>query len=124
MTPYGNITTDPRLIHLTGEKLIFSCHSGEKDENGTTVADKDKEVIIISNSKESVDPRSELETESPEEEKNFNDIKGCFTLILQNSFTYLSTLEFKGREKRSTDAHTLPAAAGLQKKDCTCNCAC
>ena len=32
MTPFGNITTDPRLVHLTGEKLIFSCHNGDDDQ--------------------------------------------------------------------------------------------
>lgn len=31
VTPFGNITTDPKLIHLTGEKLIFSC--GDKESN-------------------------------------------------------------------------------------------
>lgn len=31
MTPYGNITTDPRLIHLTGEKVVFSCSTKDKD---------------------------------------------------------------------------------------------
>ncbi|XP_015785348.1 uncharacterized protein LOC107362742 [Tetranychus urticae] len=27
ITPYGNMTTDPRLIHMTGEKMFFSCSS-------------------------------------------------------------------------------------------------
>ncbi|XP_013777551.2 uncharacterized protein LOC106462197 [Limulus polyphemus] len=27
MTPLGNITTDPRLIHVLGERMVFSCHS-------------------------------------------------------------------------------------------------
>lgn len=31
VTPFGNITTDPKLIHLTGEKLVFSC--GDKESN-------------------------------------------------------------------------------------------
>ncbi|XP_022237425.1 uncharacterized protein LOC111084971 [Limulus polyphemus] len=27
ITPFGNITTDPRLIHVMGERMVFSCHS-------------------------------------------------------------------------------------------------
>jgi hypothetical protein len=30
VTPYGNITTDPRIIHMTGEKMIFSCSTRDK----------------------------------------------------------------------------------------------
>ena len=33
ITPYGNITTDPRLIHLTGEKLTFTCKNANKDKD-------------------------------------------------------------------------------------------
>lgn len=32
ITPYGNITTDPRIIHMVGEKMIFTCTTG-KDKN-------------------------------------------------------------------------------------------
>lgn len=37
ITPYGNITTDPRIIHMTGEKMIFTCSTGKdklKDKKG------------------------------------------------------------------------------------------
>ncbi|XP_076356838.1 uncharacterized protein LOC143250252 [Tachypleus tridentatus] len=27
ITPLGNITTDPRLIHIMGERMVFSCHN-------------------------------------------------------------------------------------------------
>lgn len=54
--------------------MIFSCHSGEKDENGEHTTDKDKEVIIISNSKESIDPKEDLESE----EKEPKDLKSEF----------------------------------------------
>lgn len=33
ITPYGNITTDPRLIHLTGEKMVFTCDTANKEVN-------------------------------------------------------------------------------------------
>ena len=29
ITPYGNITTDPRIIHMVGEKMIFTCTTGK-----------------------------------------------------------------------------------------------
>lgn len=35
ITPYGNITTDPRIIHMVGEKMIFTCTTGkDKMRNG------------------------------------------------------------------------------------------
>jgi len=37
-TPFGNMTTDPKLLHLTGEKLFFSCFNGEP---------KPKPVVVI-----------------------------------------------------------------------------
>lgn len=33
MTPFGNMTTEPRMVHLTGERMIFSCLTGTRDEN-------------------------------------------------------------------------------------------
>ncbi|CAG2164855.1 unnamed protein product [Oppiella nova] len=50
ITPYGNITTDPRLIHLTGEKMVFTCNSANKEtnrKNKTKTEDKDKENEVI-----------------------------------------------------------------------------
>ncbi|KAK8788645.1 hypothetical protein V5799_021578 [Amblyomma americanum] len=32
MTPFGNMTTEPRMVHLTGERMIFSCLTGTRDE--------------------------------------------------------------------------------------------
>jgi hypothetical protein len=37
-TPFGNITTDPKLMHLTGEKLFFTCYNGEKPKPVVLVA--------------------------------------------------------------------------------------
>ena len=39
ITPYGNITTDPRIIHMVGEKMIFTCTTG-KDKSGRNFKDK------------------------------------------------------------------------------------
>ncbi|KAG1659874.1 hypothetical protein GQR58_022287 [Nymphon striatum] len=30
-TPYGNLTTDPRMVHLTGQTMSVTCHTGTKD---------------------------------------------------------------------------------------------
>lgn len=30
MTQFGNITTDPRLIQLKGEKMVFTCSTRDK----------------------------------------------------------------------------------------------
>ncbi|XP_067135558.1 uncharacterized protein [Centruroides vittatus] len=49
MTPFGNITSDPGMVHLTGEKMIFSCFSGVKKnkprrpiKNATFLGDKSR----------------------------------------------------------------------------------
>lgn len=33
ITPFGNMTTEPRMVHLTGERMVFSCLSGTRDDN-------------------------------------------------------------------------------------------
>ncbi|CAN7992441.1 unnamed protein product, partial [Ixodes hexagonus] len=33
ITPFGNMTTEPRMVHLTGERMVFSCITGTRDEN-------------------------------------------------------------------------------------------
>lgn len=115
-TPYGNITTDPRLIHLTGEKLVFSCHSGDKDDKD----EKEKDVIIITNNKEVMDPTSKdrdiddprenmIET-GKESEAETSGISGGRPIIGGIS----GKLLMKSRDKRSAEA----------KKEMLCNCAC
>jgi len=42
ITPYGNITTDPRIIHMTGEKMIFTCNAGKAEKKGKK-GDKDRD---------------------------------------------------------------------------------
>jgi len=37
-TPFGNITTDPKLMHLTGEKVYFSCSNGDKPKPVVLIA--------------------------------------------------------------------------------------
>lgn len=37
-TPFGNITSDPKLMHLTGEKLFFTCYNGEKPKPVVLIA--------------------------------------------------------------------------------------
>jgi len=37
-TPLGNVTTDPKLLHLTGEKLFFTCYNGEKPKPVVLIA--------------------------------------------------------------------------------------
>lgn len=92
-TPYGNITTDPRLVHLTGEKLVFSCHSGDKDDK----EEKEKDVIIITNNKEIIEPKEGNETDREEHESKENEA---------------DINSIKSREKRSIN------------KELSCNCSC
>ena len=56
---------------MTGEKLVFSCHSGDKDDKN----EKEKDVIIITNNKEVVDPSKEdgpiiIDRDGPKEKEN------------------------------------------------------
>jgi len=37
-TAFGNVTSDPKLLHLTGEKLYFSCYNGEKPKPLVVIA--------------------------------------------------------------------------------------
>jgi len=100
-TPYGNITTDPRLIHLTGEKLIFNCHSGDKEEG-----EKERDVIIITNNKEIIDPK-----EGGLEDARENMIESGKES--EGADGPLITPIGKSRDKRSAI-----------KKEMMCNCAC
>ncbi|XP_054164745.1 uncharacterized protein LOC128962399 [Oppia nitens] len=52
ITPFGNITTDPRLVHLTGEKMVFTCNSANKETNKknktkSDLNDKESQVIEL-----------------------------------------------------------------------------
>ncbi|XP_040064292.1 uncharacterized protein LOC8027870 isoform X1 [Ixodes scapularis] len=33
ITPFGNMTTEPRMVHLTGERMVFSCLTGTRDDS-------------------------------------------------------------------------------------------
>jgi len=63
ITPYGNITTDPRLIHLSGEKMTFTCKSANKEMPNKKNAKKDKEAndTVESRSKRSTSVESKSE---------------------------------------------------------------
>lgn len=104
--------------------MIFSCHSGDKEDKD----DKEREVIIISNSKESVDPTKEsagseeTEKESPpegEKEKSVNMIKS--KEVARRTSHTANRLTSSDRKRRAIPN---PFESGLKKKECTCSCAC
>ncbi|XP_064466425.1 uncharacterized protein LOC135377724 [Ornithodoros turicata] len=37
MTPFGNMTSEPRMVHLSGERMIFSCLTGPRDETSKNI---------------------------------------------------------------------------------------
>lgn len=49
MTPFGNFSTDPKLVHLMGERMVLSCISAvkpsKKNSKGKKVASKGKPFI-------------------------------------------------------------------------------
>lgn len=116
ITPYGNITTDPRLIHLTGEKLVFSCHSGDK-EDGSGGDQREKDVIIITSNKEVMDPRDKTggsAEDGPSDPKDGPDgaLGPQTSKEAENELNSINGP--KSRAKREAAA----------SKDMMCNCSC
>ncbi|XP_074596926.1 msr-110 [Brevipalpus obovatus] len=81
ITPYGNMTTDPRLIHMTGEKMFFSCSTGkgsQKDKknksNLATILKLDKPMEEPESKEEKTDGKS---TPSPSRPKREIKTKDC-----------------------------------------------
>jgi len=69
ITPYGNITTDPRLIHLSGEKMVFTCKKANNKEMSKRMKNKnDKFDSNEHEINETVESRSKRSTHSSKSE--------------------------------------------------------
>ena len=101
ITQYGNITTDPRLIQLKGEKMVITCSS--KD---TMLPRKNKHYRkfgTILNLNKVSEKKNDLDNEVDTEKINSTEKS-------------LEKEESKERTKRSTETPT--------KKECACDCTC
>ncbi|XP_027203395.2 uncharacterized protein LOC113797242 isoform X1 [Dermatophagoides pteronyssinus] len=126
MTPFGNITTDPRLVHLTGEKLIFSCHNGDDDQK---LSKEGNPILRPSISDDNDEHQSEPQPKPlrqliiisgrPMNKINDNDNsdkddgKDLVKSIKNNESP--SPINSLNRNKRQAE---------LPKKECACKCAC
>ncbi|RWS28384.1 uncharacterized protein B4U80_02888 [Leptotrombidium deliense] len=67
MTPYGNITTDPRLIHMTGEKMVITCGSNPKrDKKSKNILTAIKIEPKSIGDKERLEPRKKRSADKSE----------------------------------------------------------
>jgi len=130
-TPFGNITTDPKLMHLTGEKLFFTCYNGEKPkpvvliarprifaifhrpgltDSSTNSSDSSDESSSSNNlSDTSSKDQSEYDNKSLEENKQPLP-------VLNGSSVAADGAETIRRNKRNAAAAAAPAM------DCMCKC--
>ncbi|XP_053212460.1 uncharacterized protein LOC128395987 isoform X2 [Panonychus citri] len=96
ITPYGNMTTDPKLIHMTGEKMFFSCSSGNPSKSK-----KPKQTI-----------KTILKLDKPIE---VMEIKKPDVNVTSPATPIVS------RPKREAEK---PAKPSKEHKECSCDCSC
>ncbi|XP_046920407.1 msr-110 isoform X1 [Dermatophagoides farinae] len=139
MTPFGNITTDPRLVHLTGEKLIFSCHSGDDDQQQQQPKLSKEGNPIIQSSFSSMSDSNDDQSEPkpvrqliiisgpsrPMDKNDDDDGKDPAPKSIENNAgkgNGPSPINSLGRNKRQAP---IPFEnINNKKKECACKCAC
>ncbi|KAI1297189.1 hypothetical protein HDE_04718 [Halotydeus destructor] len=99
ITPYGNITTDPRLIQLKGEKMVFTCSTKDRMLPRKNKVYRKYGTVINLNA---LEPKKTSNNET-ELDKSVNEVGDK------------SEDEPKDRTKRSTNG---------KKKECACDCTC
>lgn len=133
MTPFGNITTDPRLVHLTGEKLIFSCHNGDDDKKLKTAAEEE----------EGGNPfiKSDDNNDEPPSSSSLPEPKPVRQLIIISGGSPLNKINNDGKDMKPMNEQKNNGPSPINmlnrnkrqalfekkdplKKECACKCAC
>jgi len=132
ITPYGNITTDPRIIHMTGEKMIFTCNAGKAEKKGKK-GDKHRDSRLVTLSRDSREREGKKETTKFSTVLNLNDIVSDKEDRMMEATTSTSMSANAGmptststtsespldRPKRSTEGRSRPHRTHM-----TCDCHC
>lgn len=125
-TPFGNITTDPKLMHLTGEKLFFTCYNGEKPKPVVLIARPrifaifHRPGLTDSNSTETDESNSSEASNGSKDESDDNKLSAeqppaLSVLNGSSADTVHPSPETIRRNKRN-------ALAGAPAMDCMCKC--
>ena len=108
MTKFGNITTDPRLIQLKGEKMVFTCSTKDKMLNPKKSYRKFATIMKL----------NRVEDEKTERE---------FILFLSEELNVIHNYTAKGKPINDEDARKDRPKRSLDvstKKECACDCNC